>query len=244
MFNRTTLGSYKWAQNEEYGTPINHQKAKIRWLPSFQNCFVENKTTWSFETAWKWRRYIRHETIKLKEFEFWYFTKCFENIFIISGNLFEIKCDLTIENDSTSPLLSPEIKELEIKICDLLTASKHLNRQQRHAVTICLTEIQASLITLIGASPTGSILVYFLCETSQSILVFEQMLETGRLRKIIERLVNCVLESSSNHLTVTISWDKEYLTECIDRAHKAGTQHRIPFLVSCQPTFSRDYFEC
>ena len=87
-------------------------------------------------------------------------------------------------------------------------------------------------IDLIGATPTGSVIVYFSCQTFQSIVDFKQMVVNGELTRILEELFNRILGLSTlytrfnlinrifglSHVTLIVSLSESEYRSCIEEA--------------------------
>ena len=86
-----------------------------------------------------------------------------------------------------------------------------------------MKDFQENDLHLIAATPTGSILVHFLCETFHSIVVLKEMVNDQRMKIALETIFNSLLvKSESLHITLTVSLDpKEYQSSINDARRKS-----------------------
>ena len=74
---------------------------------------------------------------------------------------------------------------------------------------------------MIGATPTGSVIVYFSCQTFQSIVAFKQMVENGELTRILEELFNRILGLSALfRVRLIVSLSETEYRSCIEEARR------------------------
>ena len=134
-----------------------------------------------------------------------------------SGHVISIDSEIDMESEQLK-----EQKELETKISSDLTYLTILPQCLTQEVATGLNGMHEVGIDVIGATPTGSVIVYFSCQTFQSIVAFKQMVLKGELTHILEELFNRILGLSALfrvRLIVFIS-ETEYQS-CIKEARRA-----------------------
>ena len=147
-----------------------------------------------------------------------------------------VHCEISaIEGDVVTS--SEGIKEIETKISELLNNTRGLPRKQRQSVARKLKELSYECcIDLMAASPTGSIVVYFLCQTFRSIVVLKGMIDSGQMKNILEDIFNCILENDSIRLILEVSLEFEEYQERIQEARTTSET----FSINLKTTFNRD----
>ena len=114
---------------------------------------------------------------------------------------------------------SEDIKEIETKISELLNNTSGLSRKQKQSVARRLKELsQQYWIHLMAAYPTGSIVVYFLCQTFRSIVVLKGLIDSGQMENILEDIFNCILKNDSIRLKLNVSLELEEYQKRIQQA--------------------------
>ena len=145
------------------------------------------------------------------------FTIYSELYFLISGGVISVHCE-TSAFQGEVVTSSEDIKEIETKISELLNNTSGLSRKQRQSVARRLKELNEFLIHLMAAYPTGSIVVYFLCQTFRSIVVLKGMIDSGQMKNILEDIFNGILKNDSIRLKLNVSVDLEEYQKRIQEA--------------------------
>ena len=141
----------------------------------------------------------------------------------VAGSVIQIHGDIAIEGELEVVPSSEDIKEIETKMCDLLTNFSSLTIRQKYIAGKKLEKLSKELTHLIAAYPTGSIVVYFLCETFQSVVVFKSMLDNDYLRSLLEKIFNCVWESKNQtRLRLSLSLDPNVYQKSIEEARRTS----------------------
>ena len=158
-----------------------------------------------------------------------------ESVYVAS-----VHCEINIEPEAT---MSPEPTiELETKISRHLTDPTILPQSLTQEVASKLNGLHEVGIDMIGATPTGSVIVYFSCQTFQSIVAFKQMVVNGELTRILEDLFNRILEFKTlytrfnlfnrifglSHVTVIVSLSESEYRSCIEEARRTIYTKAIP----------------
>ena len=118
---------------------------------------------------------------------------------------------------------SEEISNIEGTISVLLKdSSRSLQTLSTSRIASELEELGRHDIRFVGASPTGSIIMFFLCPTFQSVVSLKAMVESGCLKEIMERVFNLVLESSTIRVELELSYNKDQFKDCIDEARRTS----------------------
>ena len=142
------------------------------------------------------------------------------NRFVV-GSVIMVHGDIEIEGELV--LSSEDMKEIETKLSDLLTNYKRLTIRQKYIAGKMLNKLSKELIHLIAAYPTGSVVVHFLCETFQSVVVFKSMLENDYLRNLLETIFNCIWESENKTLLrLSLSLDPNEYKKSIEEARRTS----------------------
>ena len=99
----------------------------------------------------------------------------------------------------------------------------------------------------------GSVIVYFSCQTFQSIVAFKHMVVNGELTRILEDLFNCILGLSALfHVKLMVSLSETEYRSCIENARRTSkaqfdfmrtvewlqTIIELPVVVDAWPTFA------
>ena len=145
----------------------------------------------------------------------------------IVGGVVQVHCEISaIEGDAMTS--SEDIKEIETRISELLNNTRGLSRKQKQSVVRRLKELsQQYLIHLMAAYPTGSIVVYFLCQTFRSIVVLKGMIDSGQMKNILEDIFNCILKKDSIRLKLDVSLElEEYRIEDPRSSNNRWGNHR------------------
>ena len=118
---------------------------------------------------------------------------------------------------------SEEISQIEVKISENVTdISRSLEKPPASGFPSELVEMVKQNICCVGASPTGSVIMFFLCTTFQSVVSLKEMMESGRLKEIMERVFNFVLESSNMRIALKLKCDKDEFKNFIDEARRTS----------------------
>ena len=117
---------------------------------------------------------------------------------------------------------SEDMSKVEEKISEFLNDScqstKNPSTSTLSSELLALTKQQ---IRMIGASPTGSIIVFFICTTFRSVVSLKEMIQTERLQEIMERIFNMALKSTIQ-LNLRLSHDEDQFKHCIDEARRTS----------------------
>ena len=135
-----------------------------------------------------------------------------------------VHCETSaIEGEGVTP--SEDIREIETRISELLNNTRGLSSKQKQSVARRLKELSEQYsIDLMAAYPTGSIVVYFLCQTFRSIVVLKGMIDSGQMQNILEDIFKCILKKDSIRLKLNVSLDLE---EYQKRIQEARTTSKI-----------------
>ena len=135
--------------------------------------------------------------------------------------MISVHCEINIENETR--MSSEHLSIMETKIASHLSDPTILSQSLTQEVTNQLNGLREVGIDMIGATPTGSVIVYFSCQTFQSIVAFKQMVMNGELTRILEELFNCILGSSALfHVKLIVSLSETEYRSCIEAARRTG----------------------
>ena len=154
------------------------------------------------------------------------------------GHVINAHCVINIEPEATVSMEG--MTELESRISSRLTDPTIFAQEE---VTSQLNGLHEVGIGMIGATPTGSVIVYFSCQTFQSIVDFKQMVENGELARILEELFNLILGLSTlytrfnfinhifglPHVTLIVSLSKKEYQSCIREARRTMHSKALSF---------------
>ena len=135
------------------------------------------------------------------------------------GHVISVHCEINVEPDAM--MSSEHTAELETEISSHLTDATILSQSMTQEVSSGLSGMHEVGIDMIGATPSGSVIVFFSCQTFQSIVAFKQMVLNGELTRILEVLFNRIIGLSAIfrvRLIVSLS-ESEYWS-CIEEARR------------------------
>ena len=143
------------------------------------------------------------------------------NIFELSGHVIRVHCEINIEPETR--MSSEHLSILETKVATHLSDPTILSQSLTQEVTNQLNGLHEVGIDMIGATPTGSVIVYFSCQTFQSIVAFKQMVVNGELTRILEELFNRILGLSALfHVKLMVSLSETEYRSCIEAARRTS----------------------
>ena len=132
-----------------------------------------------------------------------------------------VHCELNIEPETR--MSSEHLSILETKVATHLSDPTILSQSLTQEVTNQLNGLHEVGIDMIGATPTGSVIVYFSCQTFQSIVAFKQMVVNGELTRILEELFNRILGLSALfHVKLMVSLSETEYRSCIEAARRTS----------------------
>ena len=143
------------------------------------------------------------------------------NIFRLSGHVISVHCEINIEPETR--MSSEHLSIMETKVATHLSDPTILSQSLSQEVTNQLNGLHEEGIDMIGATPTGSVIVYFSCQTFQSIVAFKQMVVNGELTRILEELFNRILGLSALfHVKLMVSLPETEYRACIEAARRTS----------------------
>ena len=136
-----------------------------------------------------------------------------------NGHVIRAHCEINIEPDAM--MSSEHLTQLESKISNHLSDPTILSQSLTQEVTSKLNGLHEVGIDMIGATPTGSVMAYFSCQTFQSIVTFKQMVVNGELASILEELFNRILGLSALfRVRLIVSLLETEYRSCIEEARR------------------------
>ena len=136
-----------------------------------------------------------------------------------NGHVISAHCEINIETDGMFSV--KHLTEMETKISSHLTDPTILSQILTQEVASKLNGLHEVGMDMIGATPTGSVVVYFSCQTFQSIVAFKQMVVNGELTRILEELFNRILGFSALfRVRLIVSLSETEYRSCIEEARK------------------------
>ena len=139
------------------------------------------------------------------------------------GSVISVHCETTITENGHA-MDTTESKKIETKMADLLTnCTSHRSPELKQKVNGTMTDFNENGIHLIAATPTGSIVVYYYCETFRSIVVLKEMVDDERMKVALETVFDRLLkESDSYTITLKVSLDHKDYQDCIHSARRTS----------------------
>ena len=150
---------------------------------------------------------------------------CMYNIEFV-GSIVTVHCESIIEcHDST---MSSELPEIELMVSDQLN-NEVSQEHDLHFQGSSLASLHSQAIHFVGASPTGSIYVFFFCETFNSVIGLKQMVQSGYLKTLLEDIFNRILGSTSIWLRLIVTLDDTVYTKSIEEARETSKDLSVQF---------------
>ena len=82
--------------------------------------------------------------------------------------------------------------------------------------------VPRKLVHILAVKPTGSVFVYFLCKTFQSLIDFREMFKTGQLKHMLEIVFNCALAMPEVCISLTVSLDEKEYQRSVEEARRTS----------------------
>ena len=120
-----------------------------------------------------------------------------------------------------------DVAGVEFNICESLNNTSQLLEAEQRDVTEQFKPLTDNGVELVGASPTGSIVVYFLCESFDAVIFFKKTYDSGELKGILESIFNCIVARTAIHLTVVVDLEETIYKESINEARKTSKIEEI-----------------
>ena len=83
-----------------------------------------------------------------------------------------------------------DVPGVESNICESLNNPHQLSEAEQRDITDQFEPLTDNGVELVGASPTGSIFVYFLCGSFEAVIFFKKSYDLGELQRIVEYFRN------------------------------------------------------
>ena len=120
-----------------------------------------------------------------------------------------------------------DVARVEFNICESLNNPHQLSEAEQRDVTAQFHCLADNGVEFVGASPTGSIVVYFRCNTFQAVIFFKKSYDSGELKRVLESVFNCIAARSAIHLTVEVNLEETIYKQSISEARKASKSKEI-----------------
>ena len=128
---------------------------------------------------------------------------------------------------SSIDTLVDDVPGVESNICESLNNTHQLSETEQRDITAQFQLLTDNGVELVGASPTGSIVIYFLCESFDAVIFFKKSYDSGELKRILESVFNCIVARSAIHLTVEVNLENTIYEQSISEARKASKTKEI-----------------
>ena len=116
-----------------------------------------------------------------------------------------------------------DVAGVEFNICE---SFNNLSEVEHCGITEQFEPLTNNGVKLIGASSTGSIVVYFLCETFNAVIFFKKTYDSGELQRILESVFNIVARTAIR-LTVEVNLEETIYKQSISEARKTSKSKNI-----------------
>ena len=124
-----------------------------------------------------------------------------------------------------------DVAEVESRVCKYFNGERRLSRADQKEVIIEMRTLTDNGVEPVGAAPTGSVYIYFLCETFDALIFFKNKLDSGELTRILESVFNRISAKISIHMVLDVSLDEASYYSSIKEARETSKNcnHNIYF---------------
>ena len=136
-------------------------------------------------------------------------------------------CVVPIHCESSIDALVDDVPGVESNICESLNNTRQLSETEQRDITTQFQPLTDNGVELVGASPTGSIVVYFMCETFDAVIFFKKTFDSGELKRILESVFNLIMARSAIRLTVEVNLEKTIYEQSISEARLRSKSKNI-----------------